>query len=201
MDDDKKKRLEELRDKLNPDILAKVAESMGKSPVPSTSDSGGATSGGGGGGKRVNLKVKNMQKRFDYSAPKRETKSISIVISNDFIKGRTLQNSMKKLRFEHVKLVEESRTGFELILKSLNEKKKINIILINVDAFLDFKKIVSSLPEEKTGFLRALPIVVAVPENQRVVYGQLREAGLKNVILYPTHLKNREEFDRVVELP
>ena len=115
MDEQKKKELEELRKQINPEVLKRVAESMGVSDTPGAAAAFGgaeapaASSSGSSGLSDLKARIRRREKELDAEEKKQPEikKAVFVVYAPTHFRAKTLGGYVQRMGFPHVVLCNE----------------------------------------------------------------------------------------------
>jgi hypothetical protein len=215
MDEAKRKELEELRKKIDPEVLKRVAESMGGSEAGAVA---GATSGGGGGGdtsapakprsrpagggagggladlkKRIQRRERELDKQEEE---KPETKPVVFVVyAPSHFRAKQLGGYLNRVGFNHVVLCSEPQEFIKNLINTLNDGNVERVaIAVHRDIYPgltallrtpEMQQVMSKLPK-----LAEAPTFAVIEENEE----QAPPEGLDPS--YAVSLRTSPEFNR-----
>lgn len=145
MDDAKRKELEELRKKIDPDILARVANAMGQGDggggaAPAAPSRPAAARRPSGGAGLSELKAR-MKRKADAPPPAEEQprvrSAVFVVFDNSHFRAKQLGAFIQRMGFPDVVICSDPETFMKALITSLNDANIEHLAMAIYDGLYD----------------------------------------------------------------
>ncbi|MFH0882954.1 MAG: hypothetical protein V2A56_08205 [bacterium] len=181
MDEQKKKELDELRKKIDPEVLKRVAESMGAGESGAAAaamssndvDVSGRAPASSSGLSDLKARIRRREKELDAEEKKQpETKNaVFVVYAPTHFRAKTLGGYVQRMGFPHVVLCNEPQDFVKSLLHTLNDANVKNVAMVVYDDYYAGVQALLNTPEmqtvmEKLPKLNDTPIFAVLEENR-----------------------------------